>query len=114
MLRILGHKTKESTKTRFPADVCPLFTIHHLPFTKKAQVILEFTFCMIIVLLMIFGITKVLIWTGAEFAARREAHENKLTTDIVQSYGDIRDGPLRQLDDYFYTPIKINAIWNGT
>ena len=78
------------------------------------QVILEFTFCMIIILLMIYGLTKVAFWTGKDFAARSISHDNVLTTRILEDYGGSPgDGPLRQIDPYFYTPIGMNAIWEG-
>ena len=57
-------------------------TINHLRLTRKAQVILEFTFCMIIVLLMLFGITKVFLWTGRDFVGRSAAHDETLYGDF--------------------------------
>ena len=69
---------------------------------SKGQVIIEFTFCMIVILLMIFGVTKVFTWVGREYAGRMDGHDNTLY-----------DGgsPLKQIDPYFYTPVKMNAIW---
>ena len=70
----------------------------------KGQVIIEFIFCMIIVLLMIYGIMMIFKWSGADMVARRRAHETTLrspTSDVLQ-----------QLDTYFYTPVKMNAIFN--
>lgn len=88
-------------------------TLNHRLLTGKGQVILEFSFCMIIVMLMVFGITKVLIWTGRDFAGRNEAHTKKLERGIQREYGDIGEGPLNQIAPYFYTPVKMNAIWAG-
>jgi len=51
------------------------------------QVILEFTFCMIIIMLMIYGLTKVAFWTGKDFAARSISHDNVLVAPIAESYG---------------------------
>ena len=69
---------------------------------SSGQVILEFTFCMIIVFLMIYGVTKVFFWTGRDLAARREAHDA-----VLIGGGD-------QLTPDFYTTLaKMNAIWNG-
>ena len=89
------------------------FTIYHLPLTGRGQVILEFTFCMIIILLMLYGITKVLIWTGVSFAERSIAHDKILIReDFSPAYGRIEEGPLKQIDPYFYSPIEMNAIWD--
>ena len=71
---------------------------------KKAQVILEFAFCMIVVLLIIFGIMKVFQWTGRDLAERRIAHDGVLTGGGT---------PLDQIDPYFYAPVDMNAIWKG-
>ena len=96
--------------------------------SKKGQVILEFTFCMIIVLLMLFGLTKVFTWVGRDYAGRSMAHDSTLTTSVIQSYGSctaydvngvctahstMADGPMKQIDPYFYTPVKMNAIYSG-
>ena len=81
------------------------FTINHSPLTSKAQVILEFTFCMIIVLLMMYAAAKVCFWTGRDFAERASAHDRKLigTND-----------PLSQIDPYFYDrPVKMNAVYGA-
>ena len=87
--------------------------INYGPLTDKGQVILEFTFCMIIVLLMIFGITKVFTWSGREYAGRSAAHDSTLYQTIDRDYDSMGDGPLKQIDPYFYTAVKMNAIWKG-
>jgi hypothetical protein len=74
---------------------------------------MELAFSMTVILLMIFGIMKVFKWTGADLAARRKAHDDVLVTPIERSYENIGDGPLRQIDPYFQTPISMNAIWDG-
>jgi hypothetical protein len=100
---------------------------NNAPLTKKSQVILEFTFCMIIVLLMLFGLTKVFTWVGRDYAGRSAAHDSTLTMGVVESYGGcltyvnfvctqwstMADGPMKQVDPYFYTPVKMNAIYAG-
>jgi len=81
----------------------------------KGQVVLEFTFCMIIVLLMIFAITKILVWSGREYAGCNSAHDSTLYSSINPNYGSGEEGtgPLKQISPYFYTPVKMNAIWKG-
>ena len=93
---------------------------------KKGQVILEFTFCMIIVLLMIYGLVKIVFWSGRDLVERRKAHEKMLTgncffkVNICTRMFRPPGGCMRcvgsaeqQIDPYFYTPIKMNAIWRG-
>ncbi len=72
---------------------------------KKArgQVILEFTFCMVVIMFMIYGLTKVFLWSGADLAERRKAHDKSLT----QSTGN----PESQIHPYFHKHEKLNAIW---
>jgi hypothetical protein len=102
----------------------------------RGQVSLEFTFCMIIVLIMIYGVMRVFQWTGRDLAERRIAHERILTDSSSQ--GDCKPGwvddpsggpptwdpcattvslrevALNQVDPYFYAPVTMNAVWNGT
>ena len=69
---------------------------------KLGQVVIEFTFCLIIVLLMIYGVTKVFIWAGRDLVERRKAHDEILTSDV---------SPRQQITPDFYYPVKMNAIW---
>ena len=79
----------------------------------QGQAALEFSFCMIVVFLMIYGIVMILRWTGLDLAERRRAHDTRLIAPIDQDYVNASDGPLYQVDPYFYSPIKMNAIWRG-
>lgn len=45
------------------------------PLTNKAQVMLEFTFCFIIVAIFFAAIFMALVWTGRMFVARQKAYE---------------------------------------
>ena len=81
----------------------------------SGQTMIEFTFSLIIVMLMMYGLMKVFEWTGKDQAMRRIAHDEVLFSKIDRSY-DINnpgEGPLKQIDPYFYTPISMNAIWDG-
>lgn len=91
---------------------------------------MEFTFCMIVALLMIYGMAMVFRWTGMDLAGRRIVYENSLFADVDPSYGicirfDLltgdclewssegkEEGPLKQLESSFYTPAKMNAVWS--
>ncbi len=90
---------------------------------------LEFTFCMIVLFLMMYAIVMIFRWVGLDLGQRQQAHEDLLTTDIDPNYGDclvfnmttmncddlrpIESGPLTQIDPYFYTPDAMNAVWMG-
>jgi len=74
------------------------------PFIHKGQVILEFTFCMIVILIMIYGVIKVFHWTGKDIVKRRIAHDAALIGG-----GSPRD----QIKPYFSAPSKMDAIWDG-
>ena len=80
-------------------------TANYCPLMHKGQVILEFTFCMIVILIMIFGIIKVFHWTGSDLVERQRAH----TTVLLDSGLT----PREQIDPFFYAPVKMNAIWDG-
>jgi hypothetical protein len=77
---------------------------------EKGQAVIEFTFCMIIVFLMIYAIIMVLRWTGRDLAARRAAHEGLLRTPAATEANG-PNGPRMQINPYFYTPVGIKAVW---
>ncbi|MCA9401292.1 MAG: hypothetical protein KC713_06670, partial [Candidatus Omnitrophica bacterium] len=100
----------------------------------KGQAIIEFTFSMVIVFLMIYGVMKVFQWTGLDLANRRIAHESLLVGDVLQDYsacqgyqsvvnsvtneiyqecvdfnrGEEAAGPLKQIDSFFHMPTSMN------
>ena len=91
---------------------------------------MEFLFSMVIVLLMIYALIMIFRWTGLDLVGRRQAHENKLVTNINENYGvcngfdsgfppsciswvDPNSGPMQQLDPYFYKHVPMNAVWGG-
>ncbi len=80
---------------------------------KKAQVMIEFAFCMIILFLMMYGLVMVFRWAGLDLVRREAAHEKLLTNRIDENYGPASAGPLTQIDPYFYQPAKMNAVWMG-
>ncbi len=80
--------------------------------TNKSQAIIEFTFCMIIVFLMIYAVIKIFRWTGLNLAERRRNHEAVLTQGINRGSAGT-DGPLKQIDPYFSRPTKMDTIWDG-
>ena len=75
------------------------------------QVLLEFTFCMAVVLIMIFSLAMILRWAGTDFARRRIVHEETLVQGTVAQGHTDSLIPQRQLDPYFYRPVRMNAVW---
>ena len=82
----------------------------------RAQVTLEFTFSMILVLLLMYGVIRVMGWLSLTLAERRVAHDHSLIkrTD-VENWKDIyKDpSPLLQLQPEFYTTNKLRLVFNG-
>ena len=97
-------------------------TINHSPLTHKGQVILEFTFSMIVVLIMLYGVVKVFHWAGKDIVERRIAHDTSLEdqTGVDTQWGPKFGNqvttdldPRGQINPNFYAPTKMNAIWDG-
>ena len=80
---------------------------------SRGQTMVEFTFCLIVILLMIYGLMRIFEWTGKDQAMRRMAHDALITSKVEHSYNNPGEGPAKQIDPYFHTPIKMNAIWEG-
>ena len=79
---------------------------------------MEFSFCMIIVLLMIFATMMIFRWTGLDLVQRRTVYEESLVQDAEEDYvsrsdGKVDSGPIKQLQTYFSEPMKMNAVWQG-
>lgn len=67
---------------------------------ESAQATIEFTFAMVIVVLLLIGMIQVVIWTGKDLADRRQAHETFL----------IQDAPgWQQTEPIFYHSSPIGA-----
>jgi hypothetical protein len=83
----------------------------------KGQIIMEFTFSMIIALLMLFSTMMIFRWAGYDLAWRRVDHDQKLTNAVVENFGGClppctpREGPIEQIDPYFHRPLRMNATW---
>lgn len=78
----------------------------------KGQTMIEFTFCAMIVLLMLFSLIMVFRWAGADLAERRITHDELIVRGSVTQGQTNSMVPMGQLEPYFYRPIKMNAIWD--
>ena len=102
---LLGHEKIASSLKNTPRND-----------TNLAQVTLEFTFSMILVLLLMYGVIRVMGWVALTLAERRVAHENSLTKQTsVESWKNIyKDpSPLLQLEPEFYTTNKMKLVFNS-
>ena len=81
--------------------------------TSKAQVLIEFTFAMVIIFLMIYGSIMIFRWSGMDLAEKRIQHEEVLTGTVgFQEFDHPKDAlPMRQIDPQFYKPIEMNAVF---
>lgn len=81
----------------------------------KAQVSLEFAFCMIAILLLIYGSVMIFRWAGLSMAERRIAHEGVLLTAVSDGYSEHlhQPTPLSQVSLEFYTPRDMNFVFRG-
>ena len=78
---------------------------------RQGQAMMEFTFSMIIIFLMIYALVKITQWTGFDLVQRTQAHETQLFVPIANRYFQIGAGPLKQIAPYFHYPTPMNAVF---
>ena len=71
---------------------------------ESGQATIEFTFAMIITLILVYAMFMVFRWAGLDLAERRVAHEELLTRDVK---------PEQQLNPDFFKPRKLDAAVRG-
>lgn len=82
--------------------------------TEIAQVTLEFTFAMIIALLLMYACIRAFGWTASDLALRRDAHERRLTQPVKEDWKGLdSNSPLWQIEPGFYRGARMNLVWNG-
>ena len=79
---------------------------------QKAQVTLEFTFCFVVVLLLIYGCIMAFKWAGVSLAARQKQHNDTLTSGINEQWVEWETGPLKQLNPDFAEPVPMDMVFN--
>lgn len=99
----------------------------------QGQIIMEFVFSMMVLLIMLYGTMMVFRWTGIDLGFRRLSHDQMLNKPVNDSYnapcdrtfgippfeicldwGQATEGPIEQIDPYFYKVTPMNAIWDGS
>ena len=70
----------------------------------KGQAILEFSFCMIVILIMFYGVIKVFHWAGRDSVERQRSHDS-----LLIGGSNAKD----QISPYYHGPTRMDAIWDG-
>ncbi|HOW35285.1 MAG TPA: hypothetical protein PL155_02565 [Candidatus Omnitrophota bacterium] len=77
-----------------------------------AQVIIEFTFAFVVLLLIFYGCIMAFRWVGLSLSERQVAHETTLNMGINENWENEGEGPLRQLRTNFSKPTPLNLVFN--
>ena len=72
---------------------------------NNGQSTIEFTFAMMVTLILVFALFMVFRWVGLDLANRRFTHDRTLTNDALR--------PEQQLTPDFYKPRKLDAAFRG-
>ena len=82
----------------------------------RGQATMEFTFGMILALILLVGLINIFQWVGGDLASRRSVHDSQLTQRIKE----VQYGPLRQVDPFFHRvtrilpppdPLPLDTVW---
>jgi len=79
----------------------------------RGQVMAEFVFCFVLVMLLFWGCILVIRWAGVSMAQRRMAHDSVLTTGVSDAWKTLPESPLRQVNPDFHDGTKMNLIFDG-
>lgn len=71
----------------------------------KGQSTIEFTFAMMVTLILVVALLLVFKWVGMDYANRRFTHDQTLSNDLLR--------PEQQLNPDFYRTRKIDATYRG-
>ena len=74
----------------------------------KAQSTIEFTFAMIVIMLLIFGMMQTFRWAGLDLANRRVMQDNSILS--LDSSGD----PASQLNSDIDSVLPMAAVYHGS
>ncbi len=73
----------------------------------SGQTLIESTFSMIVIVMLLLGMVKVFYWIGADLSSRRAAHENTLTQPIDNT--ETYDDNYRQIRPIYYQGTPMDA-----
>ena len=75
----------------------------------SGQAMIESTFSIIVIVLLILSMIRVFFWVGSDLARRRAAHEQTLITPIVNPNAGNIDEVYRQIRPMFYEGSPMDA-----
>ncbi len=80
---------------------------------KKGQVFIEFTFCMIVILLFFYGCVMAFRWAGLSLANRRISHDKALNASVRDKWtAPSGDSAIIQINPKFDKGTPMNLIFN--
>ncbi len=79
---------------------------------KNAQVTIEFTICLVMIILILYGIVRMVRWAGFSLGDRRIQHDAALEQSVGDSWTRDDQSPLKQVEPDFYTVQKMNLVFN--
>ena len=81
---------------------------------KKAQVVLEFLFCMVVLLLIIYGCIMAIRWGGMSMVQVGIDHDHSLTGSVDEEWTHTTQSatPYHQLDPAFYSELPMGLVFN--
>ena len=78
---------------------------------EEGQVTMEYMFCLIVVMILMYGVFMAFRWVGVELANRRIQYDKTITANVADNWKDIKKSPLKQLSPNFYQSGKMNLIF---
>jgi len=78
----------------------------------KAQSTLEFTFAVIVIMFIIFGMVQVFRWAGMDLAQRRYSQDTSITTTVMESVNE--GDPAIQLNSDVDSVLPMTAVYHGS
>jgi hypothetical protein len=76
---------------------------------------IEFSFALIVVVLMMYGMMRAFRWVGLDLAARRQAHDDTLVQNVLEDWAPLQKdakGPPVQLKDHYHKPASMGLVFN--
>ena len=96
---------QDGKKTPWPFLFSPFCFPYSRRFKISGQSTIEFTFAMMVTLILVFALFMVFRWVGLDLANRRFTHDQTLMNDALR--------PEQQLNPDFYKPRKLDTAFRG-
>ena len=91
----------QNDKINFMSPTAPVDGIMLSKLDITGQTMIEFSFCLIVIIILLLGMIKVFVWSGKDLADRRKMHEKVLTNPYFSPEEQIRPG--------FYYSSRVHA-----